>query len=120
MKQEQERERTSSRQDRELRKVRQMPFSQLERELLKVKQLSKCCGRQGETIHRLRAELAEVRELNSKIDRGRLRRLERDNADYAEAIKEWEAICVELREKLRAAESMLVVDAEVVEVEADS
>jgi predicted RNase H-like nuclease (RuvC/YqgF family) len=43
----------------------------------KIKQLSRQNGQQGDTIHRLRAELAEVRELNSKIERGELRRLER-------------------------------------------
>jgi hypothetical protein len=43
----------------------------------KVKQLARQSGKQGQTIHQLRAELAEVRELNSKLDRGELRRLQR-------------------------------------------
>lgn len=43
----------------------------------KVKQLSKQNGSQGRTIHQLRADLAEVRELGSKIERGELRRLQR-------------------------------------------
>jgi hypothetical protein len=43
----------------------------------KVKQLARQNGKQGQTIHQLRADLAEVRELGSKIERGELRRLQR-------------------------------------------
>src|SRR5882757_5136250 len=61
--------------------------SQLYRELkYRNKQLSKSCGKQGQTIYRLRAELAEVRTLNSKADRGELRRLERVTQEQAETI----------------------------------
>lgn len=42
----------------------------------RLKQLGKANGRQGETIHRLRAELAEALAINSKIDRGEVRNLE--------------------------------------------
>ena len=70
----------------------------------KVKQLSKCCGKQGETIHLLRAELAEVRELNSKLERGELRRLERRaEALYVQLGNEMQANAA-LREKLTATE----------------
>jgi len=50
------------------------------------RQLRKTCGRQGQTIHMLRAELAEVRALNSKLERGELRRQERVIEEQAETI----------------------------------
>jgi predicted RNase H-like nuclease (RuvC/YqgF family) len=52
----------------------------------RLKQVNKTVGTQGETIHRLRSELAEVRELNSKLERGELRRLERVTQEQAETI----------------------------------
>ena len=63
---------------------------------------------EGDTIHRLRAELAEVLELNAKIDRGDLRRLERIVIEQDQAI-------ARLQEKLDAAQAVDVVDAVVVE-----
>lgn len=59
--------------------AREIPESSHEvRELkFRLKQQRQQNGRQGQTIHRLRAELAEVRALNSKIERGELRHLER-------------------------------------------
>lgn len=42
-----------------------------------LKTAHKTMGAQGQTIHSLRAELSEVRELNSKLDRAELRRLQR-------------------------------------------
>jgi hypothetical protein len=45
----------------------------------KLKTANKIMGRQGETIHVLRAELAQVREENSQLERGELRRLQRRN-----------------------------------------
>ncbi len=50
----------------------------------RLKQANRALGSTGERIHRLRAELAEVRELNSKIDRGELRRLQRESVEWAE------------------------------------
>jgi hypothetical protein len=50
----------------------------------RLKQANKVVGVTGERIHLLRAELAEVRLLNSKIDRGDLRRLERQSVEWAE------------------------------------
>lgn len=47
----------------------------------RLKQANKTMGKQGQTIANLRGELARVREENSKIDRGELRRLERVEAD---------------------------------------
>lgn len=38
---------------------------------------NKTMGRQGQTIANLRGELARIREENSKIERGELRRLQR-------------------------------------------
>ena len=45
----------------------------------KIKTANKIMGRQGDQIHLLRAELAQVRSESSKIDRGELRRLEHNN-----------------------------------------
>ena len=59
--------------DHELRELR-----------FRLKQANRVMGSTGERIHQLRAELAEVRELNSKIDRGDLRRLERQSIEWAE------------------------------------
>lgn len=59
--------------DHELREVK-----------FRLKQANKALGATGGHIHQLRAELAEVRELNSKVDRGDLRRLERQSAEWAE------------------------------------
>ena len=71
--------------------------SQLYRELkFKNKQLRKTAGQQGQTIYRLRAELAEVRATHSKLDRGELRRLERVAQERLDEINV-------LQEKLAAA-----------------
>lgn len=53
----------------------------------KNRQLRKTCGKQGQTIHNLRAELAEVRALNSKLQRGELRRLERVTQEMLDEIE---------------------------------
>lgn len=54
------------------------------------RQLRKTCGKQGETIFRLRAELAEARSLTSKVDRGELRRLERIVQEQNDALAAYE------------------------------
>lgn len=75
---------------------------------------NKTMGRQGATIANLRGELARIREENSKIDRGELRRLEK----FAESSVEQIASLLErlaaareenkrLREKLDGAEAAL-------------
>lgn len=43
-----------------------------------LKQAHRSVGKQGQTIHTLRAEIAEVRQLNSRAERGDIRRLDRD------------------------------------------
>jgi chromosome segregation ATPase len=43
----------------------------------RLKQADKTIGRKGHAIHVLRSELAEVRELHHKIERGDIRSLER-------------------------------------------
>lgn len=70
----------------------------------RIKELNKVCGRQGETIHRLRGELADVRQLNSKIERGQVRNLERMLAWYQRDIEYLRAKVREQREILTAAE----------------
>lgn len=67
----------------------------------RLRQANKTVGHQGQTIHQLRAELAEVRALNSKIERGDLRRLERDNANLVRNYVEVSAENQSLREKLQ-------------------
>lgn len=52
-----------------------------------LRQSNRNAGRMGDTIHRLRAELAEVRMLNSKLERGELRMLERRAAVQAQEIE---------------------------------
>ncbi len=78
----------------------------------RVKQLGRQNGHQGETIHRLRAELAEVRELHSRIERGQLRALEllltAERAHSARLVKRYNIVFannLELREKLAATEN---------------
>lgn len=73
-----------------------------------IKQMSRQLGRQGDTIHRLRCELAEVRELNGRVERGELRGYERDVARMDRIIRSLEADVValhadngELRARLR-------------------
>lgn len=64
----------------------------------KLKQANRTMGRQGETIHQLRGELAEIRELNSKVERGQIRSLEREAANLKADLA---ALSAE-NEKLRA------------------
>lgn len=82
----------------------------------KLRLLAKQNGKQGESIHRLRAELAEVRELNSKIDRGDLRRLEYKIIDQGEVIASLdmviEALKEELKEELKTVKSSSPADFE--------
>lgn len=72
----------------------------------RVKQLGQQCGRQGETIHRLRCELAEAREITGKIARGEVRSLERMVTTLLDDLGDATELIVELREKLAAAESV--------------
>jgi chromosome segregation ATPase len=78
-------------------------FTPLERELrYRNAQLRRTCGTQGRTIHLLRAELAEVRELNSKVERGDLRRYERLVPELREEINSLRQQVEQLEEKLEA------------------
>lgn len=54
----------------------------------RLRQAHKTIGKQGDTIHRLRADVAEVRELNSKLDRGELRRAERQVTDLEAEVEQ--------------------------------
>jgi hypothetical protein len=69
----------------------------------KLKQAHRQIGKQGDTIHHLRGELAEVRLLNSRVDRGDLRAYDRlsrlDNERISELVNENRV----LREKLEGA-----------------
>lgn len=68
----------------------------------KTRQLRKTCGKQGQTIHNLRAELAEVRALNSKIERGELRRLERVTQEQDELLSAKDEAIAALEGKILA------------------
>jgi len=65
---------------------RVVPYSEMSHEVrelrFRIKMLGRQNGQQGDTIHRLRAELAEVRELNSKVERGLVKSLERQVVEY--------------------------------------
>jgi hypothetical protein len=58
---------------------------------------NKTMGRQGATIYGLRNELARVREENSKLERGELRRLQRFEESALEG-------AVQMRERLNQAQ----------------
>lgn len=75
-------------------------------------QANRAMGKQGQTIHLLRAEVAEVRELNSKIARGHLRILERQVVEMAAEI-------ATLTEKLVAAQNSAEPSSDDVLVEFD-
>jgi len=65
-----------------------------------LKRANVTMGQQGQTIHTLRAELAEVRALNSKIERGELRRLERQVEDAREQLRQAHDSIASLRHRL--------------------
>lgn len=65
----------------------------------KLKQANKTMGRQGETIYRLRGELACAREENSKIERGCIRSLEREVRNLIEDLAHAQAENKKLREE---------------------
>jgi hypothetical protein len=56
----------------------------------------------GTTIHRLRCELAEAREINGKIERGELRYYERTVPEMLDKIAAQAEEITRLREKLAA------------------
>jgi septal ring factor EnvC (AmiA/AmiB activator) len=68
----------------------------------RLKQAHKTIGKQGRTIHTLRSELAEVRELHHKIERGVMRQLERQvdalTADLEAARNEIKALREQAKE----------------------
>lgn len=70
-----------------------------------LKRVNKTMGTQGQTIHLLRAELAEVRTLHSKIERGDLRRLERQVPELVGHNQQLLSQVTELTERLREAEA---------------
>jgi hypothetical protein len=69
-----------------------------------LKQARTQIGKQGDTIHHLRAEIAEVRLLNSRIERGELRAYERKYEIACEWIRNIGDENRTLREKLAANE----------------
>lgn len=85
----------------------------------KLRTLAKQNGRQGETIHRLRCELAEVREIMGRVDRGEVRDLDRQVIRQAELIAEQAEQIERLREKLQGNSSGEVTDTNGDDVEVD-
>lgn len=84
---------------------RYVPARVIREKEYRVKQAHKHIGKQGDTIHLLRAELAEVRELHSRIERGELRYMDRAIAKANAIILEAEARIAVLEEKLAEQES---------------
>lgn len=72
-----------------------------------IKLLDERIGKQGETIHSLRADLAETRELHSRIERNDIRQLDRQTVLLLERVTKQGLTIDELREKLRTAEEKL-------------
>lgn len=58
-----------------------------------LRKANKAIGRQGATIHLLRAEIAEVRQLNSRAERGELRAADR-------AVQRLETLLASAREEI--------------------
>ena len=80
------------------------------------KQLGKQLGKAGQTIHELRCQLAEAREITGKIERNHVRGLERQVANDTQTIVELRIVLEKqrdysdgLREKLRVSEREHVV-----------
>lgn len=84
---------------------RYVPARQVREKQYRLTQAHKHIGKQGDTIHLLRAELAEVRELHSRIERGELRYMDRAIAKANAIILEAEARIAVLEEKLAEQES---------------
>lgn len=82
--------------DHELRELR-----------FKLKQANKSLGATGERTHLLRAELAEVRMLNSKVDRGDLRRLERQSIEWKQEIARLTEEGITARKRIKELEEKL-------------
>lgn len=87
--------------DQELRELR-----------FRLKQANKALGSTGERIHLLRAELAEVRALNSKVDRGDLRRLERQSIEWNQERAHLTEDGVTARKRIKELEEKLSDDSE--------
>lgn len=83
----------------------------------RLKQAHATMGRQGQTIHALRGELAEVREKHDKIDRGELQRLETLCNRLVDRSVDTDRVLQSRRERIEELEAQLVVDAEVVDAE---
>jgi hypothetical protein len=66
----------------------------------KLKQANRTMGKQGQTIHDLRAHNALIREESSKVARGDVRRLEREVEQLKEINAKQGKRNQELREKL--------------------
>jgi uncharacterized coiled-coil protein SlyX len=82
--------------------------SQKIRELhYRLKQAHRNIGKQGQTIHQLRAELAEVRSLNSRLERGELRHCDAVIAGQNAVIDSLKAEIAMLNEKLQESVSSL-------------
>lgn len=73
----------------------------------RLKQANRIIGTTGGRIYQLRAELAEVRLLNSKIDRGELRRLERQSVEWAEERARYQIILADARKRIAELEEKL-------------
>jgi predicted RNase H-like nuclease (RuvC/YqgF family) len=72
--------------------------------------LARTSGRQGQAIYALRCQLAEVRALHSKIDRGDLRAYERRLIVQADTILKLEERLAETQAAIKALEEKLAAE----------
>jgi len=75
-----------------------------------LKQANRNVGKQGATIHQLRADIAEVRQLNSRAERGEIRALDRQVSSLKVLLDSAREEISMLNEKLREQDSDKAVD----------
>lgn len=85
----------------------QMSDHELREIKFRLKQANKALGQTGGRIHQLRAELAEVRALNSKVDRGELRRLQNAEVQWRAQFDRMTEESVNDRKRIRELEERL-------------
>ena len=76
----------------------------------KIKQLGKQAGKQGQTIYELRCQLAELRSLMSKEQRGYVRTLEREVTRLAERVEDLVAEAAVLKSKTQGQKRLLEME----------
>lgn len=73
----------------------------------RLAQANKTMGRQGQTIRALRGELAVTRSEHSKIERGDIRRLEREQAILVDLAAKDHTLIKDLKQQNKALRDMM-------------